>query len=201
MRYIASWADLRQRLGEPRNILCLGNGPSSEGADIDDAAFDCVFRVNWVWRERARHASPDLVFTADLDPPPQPSPIICFPTREDANRVLASYACRRTSLRTEYLVFSELPSAAIDRTWSYRPTNGALMLAAAVQLQPSRLVIAGIDLYLHPDGKYPGSTNEANNYDPIHDRDTDLTFIRASLDQFDGEVDIQSMQLRSALQH
>ena len=199
MRCIASWDQLRRRLGEPKSILCLGNGPSSEDADIDRGQCDSLFRVNWIWRDRARHADPDVVFTADLDPPPRAAPIICFPTRRDANRILASYLLRRLGARTEYLVLPELPSFLWNRKLSHRPTNGALMLAAAIQLRPSRLTIAGIDLYLHPHGKYADATDEANEYDAIHHRDVDLAFIRAALDGFDGEVDIRSQQLRAAL--
>lgn len=199
MRCITRWDQLRRRLGEPKSILCLGNGPSSEDADIDRSQFDSLFRVNWLWRERARHADPDIVFTADLDPPPRAAPIICFPTRPDANRILARHLRRRLGMSTEYFVLPELPSSLWDRTWSHRPTNGALMLAAAVHLRPSRLTIAGIDLYLHPLGKYPDATGEANEYDAIHHRDVDLAFIRAALEGFDGEVDIRSPQLRAAL--
>jgi hypothetical protein len=199
MRCITSWENLRRRLGEPRSILCLGNGPSSEDAGVDRAGFDCLFRVNWIWRERVRYSDPGVVFTADLDPPPRDAPIICFPTRADANRVLASYLWRRVGARTEYLVLPELPSSLWENKWSHRPTNGALMLAAAIHLRPNRLMIAGIDLYLHPHGKYPGATGEANEYDAIHHRDIDLAFIRAALDSFDGEVEIRSQQLRAAV--
>jgi hypothetical protein len=199
MRCITGWEDLRRRLGEPEAILCLGNGPSSEEVGVDRAGFDCLFRVNWIWNERASHSNPDVVFTADLDPPPRDIPVICFPTRMDANRILASYLWRRIGARTDYLVLPELPSSLWDRKWSHRPTNGALMLAAAIHLRPSRLMIAGIDLYLHPRGKYPGAAGEANEYDAIHHRDIDLAFIHAALDSFDGEVDILSQQLRNAL--
>ena len=198
MRRITSWAELRSRLGEPKTILCLGNGPSSEGLGIDGVGFDRLFRVNWIWNERSVHRDPNMVFTADLDAP-SGAAIICFPTREDANRILASYVRRRVGARTEYLVFPELPSAFTDKTWSHRPTNGALMVAAAVLLQPSRLIIAGIDLYLHPDGKYPGAAGEPNRYDDIHHRDVDLAFMQAALDRFGGDVTILSEQLRSAL--
>ena len=199
MRCIKSWDELRRRLGEPKTILCLGNGPSSEAAGIDEARFDCLFRVNWIWRDRARLANPHLVFTADFDPPSPGAPIICFPIRADANRILASYVRRRIGARTEYLVLPELPSSLFRKTWSHRPTNGAMMLAAAAQLRPSRLIVAGIDLYLHPQGKYPGAADEPNQYDAIHDRHVDLAFMRAALDRFDGDVDIQSVQLQSAL--
>ncbi len=119
-------------------------------------------------------------------------PIVCFPTRQDANLILESYARRKIGTRTEYLVFPELASPFSDRTWSHRPTNGALMVAAAALLRPARLIIAGIDLYLHPDGKYPGATDEPNEYDAMHDRNIDLAFIRVVLDRFGGDIDIRS---------
>ena len=198
-RRIASWDELRRRLSNPQTILCLGNGPSSEAPALEDLSFDSLFRVNWVWRDRGRHANPNLVFTADFDAPPSgTAPIICFPTRKDANRILAGFARQRVGLPVEYVVFPE-QAPELPRAWSYRPTNGALMVAAAVQLRPSRLVVAGIDLYRHPDGKYPGSANESNDYDAIHHRDIDLAFIRAALNQFDGEVELLSEQLWTAL--
>jgi hypothetical protein len=199
VRCIRDWDALRRRLGAPKTILCLGNGPSSEAAGIRDVTFDCLFRVNWIWQDRAL-ANPDVVFTADLDPPSPAAAIICFPTRADANRILLGYWRRRIAQRVEYLVFPELASALVGRAWPHRPTNGALMLAAAVALQPKRLVVAGVDLYQHPDGKYPGPTREANDYDPIHHRHTDLAFIRATLDGFAGQVEILSPQLASGLQ-
>ena len=198
IRRIASWDELRIRLGEPKTILCLGNGPSSEADGIEDLRFDRLFRVNWIWSTRSIHPDPDVVFTADEDAP-SGAPIICFPTRVDANRILAGYVRRGVGAGTEYLVFPELTSLFCDRRWPHRPTNGALMVAAAVLLQPSRLIIAGIDLYLHPDGKYPGATAEPNQYDDIHHRDVDLAFIRTALGQFAGEATILSDQLRSAL--
>ena len=200
-RCSSGWDDVRRALGDPDSILCLGNGPSSESDAVHDVRFDRLLRVNWIWSDRARHVSPDVVFTADLDPPPvEPTPTICFPTRQDANRILASYVLRRIPLPSAYWIFPELPSESVTKTWSHRPTNGAIMVAAAVQLRPKRLAIAGIDLYLHPDGKYPGSRDEPNSYDSIHDRDVDLDFIIAALRGFTGEVEILSPQLRSTLE-
>jgi hypothetical protein len=168
---------------------------------VQDVRCDRLFRVNWIWGSRGLHLSPDLVFTADNDPPAlRPAPIICFPTREDANRILASYIMRGIHLPANYLVFIELPCALSMKSRTYRPTNGALMVAAATLLRPRRVVIAGMDLYLHPDGKYPGSCAEANKYDPIHNRSLDLAFMAAAFSMFDGTVDILSAQLKSALE-
>lgn len=165
---------------------------------MSDASFDCLFRVNWLWRERG-HTAPQIVFTADPDPPPEHcAPIICFPERQDANRILAGYS-RRMRAPQEYFIFAAMPSVLRGRDWTHRPTNGALMIGAATELRPDRLVIAGIDLYRHPAGKYPGSSGELNEYDAIHRREVDLDFIRAALDRFEGEVEILSEQLQTSL--
>ena len=50
-----------------------------------------------------------------------------------------------------------------------RPTNGAVMLATAVALQPSRLVISGVDLFNHPAGSYPGDSTTPNAYSQGHE--------------------------------
>ena len=55
---IANLGTLRQRLGAPETILCLGNGPSSEDAGVADFADACLFRVNWTWRSRGLLARP-----------------------------------------------------------------------------------------------------------------------------------------------
>jgi len=200
-RCISSWEALRKHLGDPQSILCLGNGPSSESPVVQDVRCDCLFRVNWIWSGRVRNANPDVVFTADSDPPPAGrTPTICFPTRQDATRVLASYVALGNRMPVAYLVFPELPTDLAMKTWSYRPTNGALMVAAAVLLRPKRVIIAGVDLYRHPGGKYPGVAAGPNDYDPIHDRALDLSFMIAALSRFDGNIDILSPQLLAELE-
>jgi hypothetical protein len=199
-RAIADWVAMRKALGEPRTILCLGNGPSSENKSVSGIEFDCLFRVNWIWLDRGQHANPNVVFTADPDQPPDDfGGIIGFPTRADATRILAGY--RRSKHRPDqrYFVFPDLPSRLSATPWPRQPTNGALMIAAAVILQPRRIVIAGVDLYLHPSGKYPAASTGPNDYDAIHDRSVDVEFIRRALDQFPGEVRIESEQLAARL--
>ncbi len=72
--------DLRLRLGTPHHILCLGNGPSSEDTRLQGCSFDCLFRVNWIWRDRGLYLNPNMVFTADTDLPfGSPRPIIALP--------------------------------------------------------------------------------------------------------------------------
>jgi hypothetical protein len=73
------------------------------------------------------------------------------------------------------------------------------MLVVAAGLQPERLVIAGIDLYLHPFGAYPGDIVSDNNYAQVHDVDTDLAVIKAAVDSYKGELIIFSDELRKKL--
>ena len=195
-----SWNEIGTRLGRPQSILCLGNGPSSEDTALVGEFYDCLFRVNWVWHAREVMTRPQIVFTADPDlPPPQSEAILAFPTRSDAHRILRGYR-RGNRLRGQsYFVMPELESPLTGRVWPLRPTNGALMIAAAAQLQPRRLVIAGIDLYQHPAGKYPGEAAEANDYDAIHSRDNDLEAIALALAVFPGEILVIGDRLRAAL--
>ncbi len=195
-----SWGQVARALGQPQSILCLGNGPSSEDPALAAYAGDCLFRVNWVWHGRQVLTSPRVVFTADPDlPPATPQALIAFPTRRDANRILALYRRGGRLPREGYCVVEELPSVLNARSWSLRPTNGVMMIAAAAALRPARLVIAGIDLYQHPAGKYPGATAEANDYDAIHSRDNDLAAIAAALAQYAGEVVVIGDALRAAM--
>lgn len=198
-RCLDSWGQIARDLGHPRSILCLGNGPSSEDPALREEDFDCVFRVNWVWQARALFTQPRMVFTADPDLPARMAPLIAFPTRSDAHRILALYR-RAGRMPPAYCVMVELPSPLGAQVWKLRPTNGALMVAAAAQLRPARLAIAGIDLYRHPAGKYPGEIAEANAYDAIHSRETDLAAIGLSLAHFQGEVTIIGDALRAALE-
>lgn len=185
MPQIADLETLRARLGHPATILCLGNGPSSEAPDIPRDC-DRLFRVNWIWRDRGFLTEPDLVFTGDPDaPPPGSRAIVGFANAEEAERILTGYAAP-----VDWLV---VPHLLRDGT-AYRdvPTNGAFMIAAAAALAPRRLVISGIDLYLHPQGKYPGAAEDPNTYDAIHSRETDVSFMRDALSRYRGELTILS---------
>lgn len=199
-RCLDSWGRIAQALGHPSSILCLGNGPSSEDAAVAAHAEACLFRVNWIWHDRAQLTRPRVIFTADPELPPSGSDgLIGFPTRSDANRILGLYRRGGALPRGGYFVMSELPSPLLARPWPLRPTNGAMMIAAAAQLHPARLVIAGIDLYQHPAGKYPGATAEANDYDAIHSRENDLAAIALALAQYGGEIVVIGEALRAAI--
>ena len=62
--------------------------------------------------------------------------------------------------------------------------------AHALVSPPRRLVIAGIDLFADPAGSYPRQIDIPNAYVPVHDREAELSIIRAALDRHTGEAKI-----------
>jgi hypothetical protein len=72
------------------------------------------------------------------------------------------------------------------------------MIAVAVALKPQRLIVAGIDLFQHPDGTYPGDRSTPNAFSPAHDRDAELSFILGLLNDFQGEIYIVGDILKTA---
>jgi hypothetical protein len=199
-RRLASIAALGEALGSPETILCLGNGPSSEDPTLDRHADATLFRVNWTWRTRGKFSRPDAVFTADPDLPPDgPRPILVFPRAAGGRLVLAQHLLAFRSPRGGYLFLDELSPSIAEMTATVVPTNGALMIAVAAALEPRRLVIAGMDLYSHPDGRYPGS-GAVEGYARGHGADCDLELISHALAGFSGEVEILSPNLKTALE-
>jgi hypothetical protein len=87
-----------------------------------------------------------------------------------------------------------------ERRWPARPTNGAVMIATAAVLEPARLVIAGMDLFQHPAGAYPGDPATANDYLLMHDRETELAIVEEALGRFRGAVTVLSEPLARGLE-
>ena len=73
------------------------------------------------------------------------------------------------------------------------------MVATAAALRPQRLVIAGIDLYSHPAGRYPGGSDAHDGYNRVHDRDVEIEMMRQALAGFTGELRLLSPILAAAL--
>ena len=200
-RRLDSIEALREHLSRPEAVLCVGNGPTSDLPELDAIAHDCLMRVNWRWRDRGYLTRPQLVFVGD------PHSVArlegcAFAFRnlawesEVMLRDLGRLGRRRlTTFVTEGVVAAIDPEAQLGA----RPTNGALMIATAAALAPARLIIAGIDLYAHPAGRYPGDPIGENDYAQVHDREVELAIIRAALDAFRGEVEILSPILRECL--
>lgn len=197
-RRIAALADLKSRLGTPGTIVCLGNGPSSEDARIANYGGAALFRVNWIWLERGWMASPDVIFTGDPDVVRLArAPIVIFPTEAEGKPILQSYGA--AARPAGYAFLDRFEPSVVDLTAARIPTNGALMVAVAALLRPSRLVVAGIDLYRDPRGKYPGPADNAEGYTTRHGEAVDLGLIASALRDFRGELHILSDNLRGAL--
>jgi hypothetical protein len=200
-RRIADWNALRRRLGSPRTILCLGNGPSSEDPRVADVAHDCLLRVNHRWLARGILARPDMVFVGDLGTTRAlRGCVFGFRVVVKEQEVLLRHLLLGGGLAPlEHFTLERVPSLLDDRTWRANPTNGAVMIATAVMLRPERLAIAGIDLFDDPRGPYPGAPFAENEYLPGHQRDVDLEVIRHALSRFDGELTLLSPALERAL--
>ncbi|MDB5988577.1 MAG: hypothetical protein JWR16_3630 [Nevskia sp.] len=189
---------LRQALGRPTSILCLGNGPSSEDPELLKLQFDRLFRVNLCWLQRGFLTAPDVVFTGLVDAVEKlrPTAGFVFGTIQSEETILSRSLVSAQRLR--YATAERLGFIEGAQPESLAPTNGALMLAIAVALQPARLIVGGIDLYQHPAGAYPGDTETANAYAVGHDAQRELAFLIAALRRYRGELVILSEALRLA---
>jgi hypothetical protein len=191
---------LRRRLGEPASILCLGNGPSSEDPGLLHLGHDCLMRVNWRWRARRFLDRPDVVFVGDTRAVVRLRGCLFGFLDETLERIaLLRRLLARGPRRIEYFTVRRICPLIGEEKWPARPSNGALMVAAAAALRPARLVIAGIDLYRHPDGAYPGEQGAANEYARAHRREVEVAIIARALSGLTGEVTIVGEPLRHAL--
>lgn len=186
-----SLAALAERLGHPHAILCLGNGPSSEAAELDGIRHDVLFRANHKWLKRGRFEHPHVVFTGAQATMKKIRSAILGVFGESTEKVLLmSRGPTALAAPLEYFAADKIVDTGAG--WEgLRPTSGAVMLAVAVALQPERLVIAGMDLFKHPAGAYPGG-GPANAYTPAHDAGKELGFILHVLGEFRGELQILS---------
>ena len=99
----------------------------------------------------------------------------------------------------EFVTMERMSSVIRDVEWPARPTNGALAVLLATLLAPERIVVAGIDLFRHPDGRYPGEPLARNDYSHVHEMETDLGIMELALRDFDGELVVLSDILRDEL--
>ena len=191
---------LRRALGEPQSILCLGNGPSSVDPRLPGLDADCLFRVNHRWLAGGVMTAADMVFTGDTASVAALAPrLFGFRTIEEEQQILLRHALRRRAAPLRYATVQRLPVSINGERWAARPTNGAAMVALAAALQPRRLIVAGIDLYEHEGGIYPGEADAPGGYFLLHDRAVELAIIRRALDGFAGEVLVLSEPLARRL--
>lgn len=201
---LEDWAAFQVKLGACCSILCLGNGPTSESPAAIATPHDCLFRANWRWKDRGILTHPNAVFVGDpatigkLD---LPSTFI-FP---DPEREFSALRSRRILDRKAPVEYFTLTRSSCDwlvkvaQDTYARPSNGALMIATAVALQPECLTIAGLDLFNHDDGRYPGDLQGTNAYSQSHDPEYELVVIERALKEYRGRLVILSSILVDAL--
>lgn len=199
-RRIDDWETLKERLGRPRAILCLGNGPSSEDPRLRTIDYDCLIRVNWRWKDHSTFVDPKLVFVGDpLTLQHVRNVVFAFWNYQHETGMLLRYLVTHGLTRMEYFVMARLSPIIRSESWEARPTNGAMMVVAAAALQPERLIISGIDLYRHPHGRYPWSLTSFNEYHQVHSYKTELEIIRLALQDYRGELIVLSDNLSESL--
>lgn len=197
---IDSLEELKVRLGRYETIVCLGNGPSSEDSRIADFKGSTLFRVNWIWTQRSWFTTPDVVFTADPDLVElSRPPIVIFPTLAIGEPILVNGVANRRRPEAGFCYLDRFTPSFADFSKLPIPTNGALMVALAAALRPHRLVISGMDLYHHPQGKYPGEVDNSEGYTKQHCAGTDLDLIGRAIADYEGDLVILSDNLRAAL--
>jgi hypothetical protein len=192
---------LRDRLGRPETILCLGNGPSCEDPRLADLSYDAMFRVNWRWLPRGILTKPDMVFVGDLRTTARISSCVFgFRTIAWESEVLLRHLFLHLSLRRlEYFTYERVSPLLNDDLWPILPTNGIVMVATAVDLRPKKIIIAGMDLYQDPGGRYPGDIVAENDYPQIHSREVEVRALKTILGHFTGEISILGDPLSHAL--
>jgi hypothetical protein len=187
-RRLDSLQAFRRELGAPQTIMCLGNGPSCEDPLLDRHACDALFRVNYRWRGRGKFTAADVVFTGQKRTLFSVRPrIFAFQTRRAEGQLVTHHVFNPLCRRMMYVTLERL--GIVEGDWdAIRPTNGATMIAAAIALEPRKLVIGGIDLFEDPAGAYPGDSATPNAYVPVHDPQLELRFILETLAKFKGEL-------------
>ena len=189
--------ELRIALREPQAILCLGNGPSSENAVLREMAHDSLFRVNYRWLERGFLVEPDIVFTgSDKALAAVRGAIFGLSNVEIETMLLRKWLLRRPLRRLTYFSPERAGVLPANAGRAFKPTNGVIMLATAVALQPRRLIVGGIDLFQDPKGAYPGDVMTPNAYAAAHERSMELRLILEILARYRGELVIVGDILR-----
>ena len=192
---LRSFAEIRSSLGNPKSILCLGNGPSSEDARLSELEYDTIFLVNHRWLERGVLTSANAIFTGALDSVLAfgKDALYVFIEHERSMRII-----RKAKQRIRKLSFCNAEDLGfpIEQFYPYQPTNGLIMIYVAVNLRPDKLTIAGVDLYCDPRGCYPGETSTPNVYTSGHDSHRELDLILCLLKSYQGDLTIIGDRLK-----
>jgi hypothetical protein len=143
---------------------------------------------------------PDVVFVGDARTLHKlPPSIFAFWNSWLEYGMLLRYFVTHGPRQMEYFTLEKISPILRDFDWPARPSNGALMIVAGAALQPERLIISGMDLFLHPDGRYRGDIRSNNQYTRTYRRNVDVEIIRRALQDYHGESIILSDALRDSL--
>jgi hypothetical protein len=126
-------------------------------------------------------------------------PVLAFPSKNAGLPVLWKHCLQLRPPRQGYLFADALIDALNETGCHYKPSNGAIMIGLAAALNPQWIVVAGIDLYEHPGGRYPSDALAVDGYSRDHNRECDIDFICKSLEQYQGETLVIGDALREAL--
>jgi hypothetical protein len=198
---IESFEALNERLGKPKTILCLGNGPSSEDPRLRELPYDCLFRTNWLWKHRGVLDHPQFVFVGSFQTPLEVSECVFgFRDIESERAVLLRNLKRPWRRPIEYFTIERVNTLLHELDLPARPTSGVLMILVAAALRPQEIIIAGMDLFSHPDGRYPGDSLAENDYAQPHDRQVEVMLMRRILAEYPGTVRVLGDALSRELQ-
>lgn len=199
-RRLDGLAAIAARLGPGRPIVCLGNGPSALDLDPALRAQALLFRVNWRWRDQAPWNDPDLVFVGDpATVTAVHAPVFAFQRRDNLIEATRRHLARLAWPHFDHILLDGLALPGAPEALPARPTNGALMIALAVALDPPWLAIGGIDLFAHPAGRYAGDPDAAGGYYKAHEAAVELDFLRQVLSGYGGELRLAASPLVAAL--
>jgi len=157
--------------------------------------------MNWRWLERGFLTHPDMVFVGDLATTARvKSCVFGFRTIAWESEILLRHLVFHVSpRRLKYFTYERMSAQLNDDRWPTLPTNGVVMVATAVGLRPQKIIIARMDLYQDPAGRYPGDSLGDNNCPQTHSREVEVQALGSVLAQFSGETTILSKPLRAAL--
>lgn len=180
---------LCDHLGRPKTIMCLGNGPTCADPRLADMPHDVLFRVNHQWMEDGYMTEADVLFAGVKKSMRAAGPIlIAVASRRKEQALLGVRLLMPWRGRFRYVVVEDIAPIGDSLHGNPRPTTGAVMMAAAVALEPRRLIVAGMDMFSDRSGAYPGRPEAVNAYALSHDKGTDAAFIRQHLAHYQGEI-------------
>lgn len=200
---IANVDDLRQLLGRPKTILCLGNGPSAEDRAVLSETHDALFRIDDTWLARGLLCQPHIVFTKRPETMRLlEGPIFGLHGEEAESDLLACRLKRPWRRPPEYFLADKIADPYAEFRWGdFRATSESAMVASAVALVPKKLIIAGIDMPVSLLNDSSGSDLTFAGYTSRYDRDKQMGYMLGCLDRHIGELEVFGEGLSEVVKH